>query len=160
MLSPIYIHSRFIHFFKKPLLLLLKILPIILISSFCDFVLNNDLNFLIINSTINEKTPNNILFLKALCDNIGHGLTAVFVWLMVINYDLNNKWNILNTILCGFVGSIIDLDHFWKAHSYSLKVTYWYLFISCDIFYKLNMNIFITNKLNCFYSFFNFMSYQ
>lgn len=96
----------------------LKIAPVITICLLSDLALNRDLS---------KFTPRPLrgeyMYLKAVCDNLGHGLIALFTWLIVINYDFShNYWNIICTFLCSLFGSLIDIDHFFAAKSTSLKV--------------------------------------
>ena len=64
-------------------------------------------------------------FNKAILDNIvGHAFVSFFVWLAVLEYHVFEKrFHILELILSFGIGSIIDLDHFFMARSFYLKVS-------------------------------------
>lgn len=107
-------------FFLSFFLFVLKILPIITVCLLSDLALNFDFS----KHTPSRRTTSEFEVLKALCDNVGHGLTALLAWLVVINYDLSSDtWNVITTVVCGLCGSMIDLDHFYSARSIRLQVS-------------------------------------
>lgn len=64
---------------------------------------------------------------KALVDNLTHFLVAVISWLIVLLACHLRSSLIINSVielfLCGFIASIIDVDHFLMAKSLKLKVS-------------------------------------
>lgn len=60
-------------------------------------------------------------FVRAICDEIGHGLIALSSWFAVTNYELTTR-NVVEALACGAIGMLIDVDHFVHAGSYSLQV--------------------------------------
>lgn len=66
-------------------------------------------------------------FLKALCDNLTHGLIGTLAAVILINGNgfkakLNENEHIFIIVGCFIVSSIIDIDHFIAAKSFNLKV--------------------------------------
>lgn len=65
---------------------------------------------------------------KAFIDNCTHSLVAVISWLIVLLKCHLRSSLIINSVfellLCGFMASIIDIDHFVMAKSFKLKVGY------------------------------------
>ncbi|XP_038259454.1 transmembrane protein 267 [Dermochelys coriacea] len=58
-------------------------------------------------------------WLRALSDNGVHGVVGVWSWVIVIG--LRKKSDFSEVILAGFLSSVIDVDHFFLAHSLSLQ---------------------------------------
>lgn len=61
---------------------------------------------------------------KAIIDNSTHGLIGFISWLIVIiatKRKMSLSKRLLEAGLCGFVASIIDVDHFLYARSYRLE---------------------------------------
>ncbi|XP_043932776.1 transmembrane protein 267 [Protopterus annectens] len=58
-------------------------------------------------------------WLRALSDNAIHGVVGSWSWAIVIG--LRKKSDFYEVILAGFLSSVIDLDHFIAAGSFSLK---------------------------------------
>jgi len=58
---------------------------------------------------------------RALCDNSVHAAVAVVAWLSV-TVDRVTLLTLLQSALCGFLSSAVDLDHFLAAGSLSLDV--------------------------------------
>lgn len=62
-----------------------------------------------------------IYWLRALSDNMVHGIIGLWSWAIVIG--LKKKSDFTEVILAGFLSSVIDMDHFILAGSFSLKVS-------------------------------------
>lgn len=60
-------------------------------------------------------------WLRALSDNMVHGIIGLWSWAIVIG--LKKKSDFTEVILAGFLSSVIDMDHFILAGSFSLKVS-------------------------------------
>ncbi|TRY54420.1 hypothetical protein DNTS_023691 [Danionella cerebrum] len=58
------------------------------------------------------------LWLRAVLDNAVHGIIGLWSWAIVIG--LKKKSDFYEVVLAGFLASIIDLDHFYMAGSWSL----------------------------------------
>ena len=58
---------------------------------------------------------------RAICDEIGHGMIALCSWLAVTNFKLTTI-NVVEALTCGAIGMLIDVDHFVHAGSFSLQV--------------------------------------
>ncbi|XP_054843063.1 transmembrane protein 267 [Eublepharis macularius] len=58
-------------------------------------------------------------WLRALSDNTVHGIVGLWSWAIVIG--LKKKSNFSEVIFAGFLSSVIDMDHFILAGSFSLK---------------------------------------
>lgn len=68
----------------------------------------------------------NLHIYKALFDNSTHSLIGALTWL-IITFRIKNNTLWLRTaeiMLCAFIASIIDLDHFIVARSWRLKVIF------------------------------------
>jgi len=59
---------------------------------------------------------------RALCDNVVHAAVASLAWL-VVTVDHVTFLTLLQSGLCGFLSSAVDLDHFVAAGSLSLDVS-------------------------------------
>lgn len=61
--------------------------------------------------------------LRLVLDNGIHGLIAAFSWLIITDcqYELISR-NLIEVLLCGCLGALIDLDHFIEARSFYIKV--------------------------------------
>ncbi|XP_078577365.1 transmembrane protein 267-like [Branchiostoma floridae x Branchiostoma japonicum] len=57
--------------------------------------------------------------LRALTDNSAHGLVGLWSWGIVCG--ARTRHNILQTLLCGLLASLVDADHFIAARSLQLK---------------------------------------
>lgn len=67
--------------------------------------------------TITEREKRSVI------DNLGHGLTGYLSWLMVRSYNgalLTERLVIMESFICLFVSSLIDVDHFIMAKSLSI----------------------------------------
>uniref|UniRef100_A0A0A9Y8C5 Transmembrane protein 267 n=1 Tax=Lygus hesperus TaxID=30085 RepID=A0A0A9Y8C5_LYGHE len=67
----------------------------------------------------------NLNELKALADSSTHGLIGVFSWAATLSYLRSKRFSLtgnrlLDIGLCGIIASVIDLDHFYAAKSFSL----------------------------------------
>ncbi|KAH0627919.1 hypothetical protein JD844_008490 [Phrynosoma platyrhinos] len=60
-------------------------------------------------------------WLRALSDNTVHGVVGLWSWAIVIG--LKKKSDLTEVLLAGFLSSVIDMDHFVLAGSFSLKVS-------------------------------------
>ncbi|KAL6038870.1 hypothetical protein STEG23_031180, partial [Scotinomys teguina] len=58
-------------------------------------------------------------WLRALSDNIVHGVIGMWSWAVVIG--IKKKADFGEILLAGFLASVIDIDHFFLARSLSLK---------------------------------------
>lgn len=58
---------------------------------------------------------------RALCDSAVHAALASLAWL-VVNADHMTFSTLMQSSVCGFLSSAVDLDHFIAAGSLSLKV--------------------------------------
>ncbi|XP_078531164.1 transmembrane protein 267 [Lissotriton helveticus] len=58
-------------------------------------------------------------WLRALTDNTVHGLVGMWSWAIVIGF--RKKSDFYEVLLAGFLASVIDVDHFFLAGSFSLK---------------------------------------
>lgn len=83
---------------------------------------------------------------KALVDNCTHSLVAVISWFIIlIKCHLKSsliRSSLFELLLCGFIASIIDIDHFILANSLNLKVCFNYVFvekINSKICYNVNI---------------------
>lgn len=65
---------------------------------------------------------------RALCDNFTHAIVGGLCWLLVcLNHrDRNTTNTLIEIITCTMTSSLIDLDHFYLAKSFSLKVRLYY----------------------------------
>ncbi|XP_013411603.1 transmembrane protein 267-like [Lingula anatina] len=60
--------------------------------------------------------------LRALSDNLTHGLIAAISWAIVIDGQADSpRGALLQILLCGALGSLVDVDHFLAARSLKLK---------------------------------------
>jgi hypothetical protein len=62
--------------------------------------------------------------LRAFIDNGGHFITALISWLMVRSvhgFTLKDKLVIVESLACGVISSLTDLDHFIQAQSLHLE---------------------------------------
>ncbi len=64
---------------------------------------------------------NQSLWIRACIDSTTHGLVAVVSW-AIISGSTSSGHAIMQSLLCGAIASAIDLDHFWLAGSFTLKV--------------------------------------
>ena len=65
---------------------------------------------------------NNVL--RSITDNTAHGTVALVSWCAVVGVDaIDNKKDVIETILCTVIACAIDLDHFISAKSFRLKVS-------------------------------------
>ena len=68
------------------------------------------------------------LFINCIVDNSVHGLVGLLSWTIVILGDnslgqvVGFDYRILETVACGVIASLIDLDHFWHAGVLNLRV--------------------------------------
>lgn len=60
--------------------------------------------------------------LAALRDNLSHSLLAVLTWSISLNFDKLTVSDLRHLLLAGLAASLIDVDHFLAARSFSLKV--------------------------------------
>ncbi|XP_069483333.1 transmembrane protein 267 [Ambystoma mexicanum] len=58
-------------------------------------------------------------WLRALSDNAVHGMVGMWSWAIVIG--LRKKSDFCEVLLAGFLASVIDVDHFFLAGSFSIK---------------------------------------
>lgn len=64
------------------------------------------------------------LILRAVSDNLTHGLVAGLSWTLIVILSKESvALNILNIVVCSVLSSLIDLDHFIEAHSWKLNVS-------------------------------------
>lgn len=66
-------------------------------------------------------------WLRALSDNIVHGVIGMWSWAVVIG--IKKKADFGEVLLAGFLASVIDIDHFFLARSLSLKVRHQHSFL-------------------------------
>ena len=89
-----------------------------------------------------SSIPNNdqTLPIRCVVDNSVHFLVGVVSWFIVILGDLSLgqikltprfgfDYRLLETIGCGMIASVLDLDHFWEAGALDLKVILQKLFL-------------------------------
>ncbi|KAG8229735.1 hypothetical protein J437_LFUL007910, partial [Ladona fulva] len=82
--------------------------------------------------------------LRAISDSVTHGVIGGLSWLVVANhYDM--KKGILDSLLCAFISSAIDVDHFIAARSFSIKAR---LFLSFTSRFFLIKRRAVTAKLS------------
>ena len=93
--------------------------------------------FLLLTCIIGDYLLYNIenSFVKAVSDNITHGLVGFWTWLIIIynvqcSFNSNFKLNWKSLLAALLISSIIDSDHFIQAHSLQLKVNFIYLILS------------------------------
>jgi len=65
------------------------------------------------------KTATVPQWMRALQDSAVHGLVALLSWFIVIGCHMTS-YTLYETILCGGLASIVDVDHFIAAGSFSL----------------------------------------
>jgi len=102
-----------LHVLIKNKAIILQLLPLPVTSLIFD-------HMFMMEYAMDYHTEKELAVFKALADNIGHFLIAVFTWGAVIEYHLN-RLNILHMLLCGLMASLIDVDHFIAASSFKLK---------------------------------------
>ena len=95
--------------------------------------------FLLLTCIIGDYLLYNIenSFVKAVSDNITHGLVGFWTWLIIIynvqcSFNSNFKLNWKSLLAALLISSIIDSDHFIQAHSLQLKVNFIYFILSSD----------------------------
>ena len=99
---------------KRYIWILLNYVPLPVICFIFDYLLKSTHIF----TDHRFKKPT---FVRAICDEIGHGLIALSSWFAVTNYELTTR-NVVEALACGTIGMLIDVDHFVHAGSYSLQV--------------------------------------
>ena len=102
--------------FSQILWYLVKSFPVVAACMYSDLLIRLH----VLNSTAWFQKPH---IVKAIIDNLGHGLVAAFLWLVVVDYQLYIK-NCLQVLLCCGLAMAIDIDHFIQARSLSLKVSF------------------------------------
>ena len=99
---------------KKYIWILLNYIPLPVICFVFDYLLESTHIF----TDYRFKKPTVV---RAIWDEIGHGLIALCSWLAVTNYELTTR-NVAEALACGAIGMLIDVDHFVHAGSFSLQV--------------------------------------
>lgn len=59
---------------------------------------------------------------RVVADSATHCIVALLSWTIVVNIQVQKSTFLAEAVLCGFLASMIDLDHFWLAKSFRLKV--------------------------------------
>lgn len=83
--------------------------------------------------------------LRLIMDNGVHGAIAALSWLIVVDYhsvSLNRTF--YEVLLCGSLGSLIDLDHFIEARSFHFKVNR-FLYMMMVIFKHAYHTLYLMN---------------
>lgn len=67
-------------------------------------------------------TLHSYVFLRCIIDSSTHFSIAVVTWIIVTGFELKRTY-ILSLLLCGGISSLIDVDHFVSAQSFSITVS-------------------------------------
>lgn len=62
----------------------------------------------------------NVLYFRAVVDNVAHGIIAFVSWCIVS--EMQTRKHLFDGIACGFIACGIDVDHFISAKSFKLQV--------------------------------------
>lgn len=66
---------------------------------------------------------NNILPLRAICDNLTHATVGGLSWILILILTRKPVLpNVYSTVYCIAIASFIDVDHFFAAKSWKLRV--------------------------------------